>query len=46
MKKITALLLSCLMAVTTLTGCSPKYEKFSEMMITEHYFNTIISIVS
>ena len=34
------------MAVTMLTGCSPKYEKFSDMMITEKYFNTIISIIS
>ena len=46
MKKLTALLLSCLMAMTMLTGCSPKYEKFSDVMITESYFNTIISIIS
>ena len=46
MKKFLSLLLSCLMAVTMLTGCSPKYEKFSDMMITEKYFNTIISIIS
>ena len=46
MKKVLSLMLACVMAVATLTGCSPKYEKFSEMMITQHYFNTIITVIS
>lgn len=46
MKKFLSLLLACIMAAATFTGCSPKYEKFSDVMITESYFNTIISIIS
>lgn len=46
MKKLTSILLACIMAVATMTGCSPKYEKFTDIMITENYFNTVISVVS
>ena len=29
MKKLASLFLACVMMCTTLTGCGPKYEKFS-----------------
>ena len=42
MKKLASLFLACVMMCTTLTGCGPKYEKFSEMLLTQQYFNTVI----
>ena len=46
MKKIISFALACIMSVCMLTGCGPKYEKFSEMIITPQYFNTVITMIS
>ena len=46
MKKLASLFLACVMMCTTLTGCGPKYEKFSEMLLTQQYFNTVITVIS
>lgn len=46
MKKLFTMALACIMCICTLTGCGPKYEKFSDMMITQQYFNTVITVIS
>lgn len=46
MKKIFSMALACLMSMCMLTGCGPKYEKFSEVIITPQYFNTVITMIS
>ncbi len=46
MKKFLSLMLAALLCVTTLTGCSPKYEKFSQLIMTEEYFDTVIQVIS
>ncbi|MBQ3588674.1 MAG: FAD:protein FMN transferase [Oscillospiraceae bacterium] len=45
MKRIISLILTIAMACTSLTGCSPKYEKFSGA-IWEGAFNTVIQVIT
>ena len=46
MKKIISFAMAGIMSVCMLTGCGPKYEKFSDMLLTQQYFNTVITIIS
>lgn len=46
MKKIISFALTCVMSMFMLTGCGEKYQKFSEMIITPQYFNTVITVIS
>ena len=46
MKKIISFALACVMSMCMLTGCGPKYEKFSKMLLSQQYFNTVITIIS
>ena len=46
MKKILSLVLACVLSLCTLTGCGPQYEKFSDIIITPQYFNTVITVIS
>ena len=46
MKKLLSLVLTAVMCISTLTGCSPKYEKFSELLLSEKYFDTMIQVIS
>ncbi|MBQ7903182.1 MAG: FAD:protein FMN transferase, partial [Oscillospiraceae bacterium] len=46
MKRLFSFLLAAAMCMSLLTGCGPRYEKFSELLISENYFDTIIQVIS
>ena len=46
MKKIISFALACVMSMCLMTSCGPKYEKFSKMLLSQQYFNTVITIIS